>query len=49
MTFSQNGQVYENKVVTGDIVVTGRNVTIRNVKLIMRNEFYGISVKAGGD
>ena len=40
--------MYENKTVTGDIVVTARNVTIKNVKLIMENPYYGISDKPGG-
>ena len=48
VTLSQPGQVYENRVVTGDIVVTAPNVTIRNVRLINRNPYYAISVKNKG-
>jgi hypothetical protein len=36
------GAVYQDKTVTGDIVITGPNVTIRNVKLIVTNPDYGI-------
>jgi hypothetical protein len=49
VTLSQNGQVYENKVVTGSIVVTGVNVTIRNVRLVNRDDYYAIAVKPGGN
>jgi hypothetical protein len=48
VTLSQDNQVYENKVVSGSIVVTGRNVTIRNVKVVNRAQYYVISVKPGG-
>jgi hypothetical protein len=49
ITLSTPGQLYENKVVTGGIVVTAQNVTIRNVKLINTEPYYAISVKSGGD
>jgi len=42
VTLSTPGQVYENKLVTGAITVTARNVTIRNVKLIGTDDYYGI-------
>jgi hypothetical protein len=42
------GMVYENRLVTGDIIVEAPNVTIRNVKLVKQNPSYGISVKNGG-
>ena len=45
VTLSTPGMVYENKQVTGNIVVTAPNVTIRNVKLINRDNYYAISVK----
>jgi hypothetical protein len=48
VTLSTPGQVYENKVVTGDIIVTAANVTIRNVKLINRDPYYAVSVKLNG-
>jgi hypothetical protein len=45
VTLGKAGQVYENKVVTGSIVVTAPNVTIRNVRLIDTDPYYAISVK----
>jgi hypothetical protein len=36
------GQVYENKLVTGSIVVNAPNVTIRNVKLVCTDQWYCI-------
>jgi hypothetical protein len=48
VTLSKAGMVYENKAVTGEIIVTAPNVTIRNVKLINTSEWYAISVKSGG-
>ncbi len=45
VTLSQAGQVYENKRVTGSIVVTAPDVTIRNVELITTNPGYAVSVK----
>ena len=36
------GMVFQNKTVTGDIIVTAANVTIRNVKLIATDADYGI-------
>jgi hypothetical protein len=42
VTLSTRGQVYENKLVTGGITVTAPNVTIRNVKLVATDEYYGI-------
>jgi hypothetical protein len=47
VTLSTPGQVYENKVVTGAIVVTAPNVTIRNVRLIDTDPYYAVSVKNG--
>jgi hypothetical protein len=49
VTLDQAGEVYEDKQVTGAIVVTARDVTIRNVRLIVTDPYYGISVKPGGD
>ena len=49
VTLDQSGEVYENKQVTGSIIVTAANVTIRNVRLIATDPYYGISVKAGND
>ena len=43
------GEVYENKQVTGSIVVTARNVTIRNVRLVVEDPYFGISVKPDDD
>ena len=42
VTLATPGQVYENKLVTGSITVTAPNVTIRNVKLVTTDDFYGI-------
>lgn len=42
VTLSTPGQVYENKQLTGGIMVTAPNVTIRNVKLITTDPDYGI-------
>jgi hypothetical protein len=42
VTLSTPGQVYENKLVTGMIRVTASNVTVRNVKLIATDDYYGI-------
>ena len=42
VTLSTAGQVYENKLVTGQITVTAPNVTIRNVKLVATDDWYGI-------
>jgi hypothetical protein len=47
VTLSTPGQVYEDKAVTGSIVVTARNVTIRNVKIVNTEPWYSISVKPG--
>jgi len=49
VTLDQAGEVYENKQVTGAIVVTARDVTIRNVRLVVTDPYYGISVKPDGD
>jgi hypothetical protein len=49
VTLSTAGQVYENKLVTGAIDVTAPNVTIRNVKLVMTDDYYGIRVRNRGD
>jgi hypothetical protein len=48
VTLSQSGQVFENRQVTGSIVVTAPNVTIRNVRLIDTDGAYAISVKNAG-
>jgi len=42
VTLSTPGQVYENKLVTGMIRVRAANVTIRNVKLVATDGYYGI-------
>jgi hypothetical protein len=42
VTLSTPGQVYANKLVTGSITVTAPNVTIRNVKLVATDNWYGI-------
>jgi hypothetical protein len=47
VTLSTPGQVYENKLLTGGIVVTAPNVTIRNVKIVSRN-YQAISAGTGG-
>ena len=49
VTLDQPGEVYEDKQVTGAIVVTARDVTIRNVRLVVTDPYYGISVKPDGD
>jgi hypothetical protein len=43
------GQVYENKQLTGSIIVTAANVTIRNVRLIATDPYYGIRVQNAND
>jgi hypothetical protein len=48
VTLGSDGQIYENKTVTGSIVVTGHNITIRNVKLINDDPNYAIRVTPGG-
>ena len=45
MTLDRDGQVFENKQVTGSIIVTAPNVTIRNVRLVVTDPYYGISVR----
>ena len=47
VTLSTPGQVYENKVVNGEIIVTAQDVTIRNVRINNNQEWYAISVKSG--
>jgi len=42
VTLATAGQVYENKLVTGGITVAAPNVTIRNVKLVATDDYYGI-------
>jgi hypothetical protein len=42
VTLSTPGMVYENRLVTGSITVTAPNVTIRNVKLVATDQYYGI-------
>lgn len=48
VTLSTTGQVYENKTVTGEIVVTAPNVVIRNVQVLNNAPWYVVSVKNGG-
>lgn len=48
VTLSTPGQVYADKTVNGEIVVTAQDVTIRNVKVNNTQEWYAISVKPGG-
>jgi hypothetical protein len=43
----QSGQVYENKLVTGSIVVSAADVKIRNVRLVNTDPYYAVSVKSG--
>jgi hypothetical protein len=45
VTLSTAGQVYENKVLTGGIVVTAPNVTIRNVKVIKQGVYQAIHAR----
>lgn len=42
VNLSTPGQVYQNMQVTGGINVTAPNVTIRNVRLIVTDDYYGI-------
>ena len=49
VTLAEAGQVYENKQLTGSIIVTGANVTIRNVRLIATDPYYGIRVQNAHD
>jgi hypothetical protein len=49
VTLNQAGQVYENKLLTGSIIVTAPNVTIRNVRLVVTDPYYGVSVKNGNN
>jgi hypothetical protein len=48
VVLSTPGQVYENKQVTGQIRVSADNVTIRNVKLIATDAYYGIISQGRG-
>jgi hypothetical protein len=49
VTLDRPGEVYEDKQVTGAIVVTAADVTIRNVRLIVTDPYYGIRVTPGGN
>jgi len=49
VTLSSPGQVYENRQVTGSIIVTAPNVTIRNVRVINTDPYYVIAVKNNED
>jgi hypothetical protein len=49
VTLDRNGEVYENKVLTGSLIVTAQNVVIRNVRLINTDPNYAISVKNNDD
>ena len=42
VVLSEPGAVYENKELTGSITVTAPDVTIRNVRLIATDDWYGI-------
>src|SRR4051812_1451415 len=42
VTLSTPGQVYENKLVTGQITIAAPHITIRNVKLVDTDDWYGI-------
>lgn len=48
VTLDRDGQVFENKLVTGTLVVDAKNVTIRNVKLIATDSYYAIKAFAHG-
>src|SRR4051794_37921749 len=45
VTLSNPGQVYENKQLTGSIIVTAPNVRIRNVRLINADPYYAIAIR----
>jgi hypothetical protein len=45
----QPGEVYQNVQLTGGITVTAQNVTIRNVRLVITDPYYGIRVTPGDD
>jgi hypothetical protein len=47
VTLDKAGQVYENKELTGSIIVKAPNVTVRNVRLVVTDPYYGVSVKNG--
>jgi hypothetical protein len=47
VTLNQSGQVFENRQVTGSIVVNAPNVTVRNVKLLATDPFIGVRVSGG--
>ena len=49
VTLDEPGQVLEDKQLTGSIVVTAPNVTIRNVRLIVEDPYYGILIRRGAD
>jgi hypothetical protein len=49
VTLDQPGQVLEGKQVTGSIVVTAPDVTIRNVRLVVTDPYYGILIRRGAD
>jgi hypothetical protein len=49
VTLNQPGQVLQNASITGSILVTAQNVTIRNVRLINTDDFYAVGVKPGND
>jgi hypothetical protein len=48
VTLDAPGQIYENRVLSGSITVKAQNVTIRNVRLIVNDPYYGIRVTPGG-
>lgn len=49
VTLDDPGEVLENKQVTGSIIVTAPNVTIRNVRLVVSDPYYGILIRRGAD
>jgi hypothetical protein len=49
VTLSSPGQVYQNKQLTGSLIIKAPNVTIRNVRLINTDPYYAIAVKNNDD
>jgi hypothetical protein len=43
------GEIYENRVLTGSIIVRARNVVIRNVRLIDTDPYYAIRMNIDGN
>lgn len=42
VTLSTAGQVYQDRIVNGDIILEANNITLRNVRLNLENPDYGI-------